>query len=113
MSPAMFFTRPIIAMSGSAMDWSWHKMFDANNYLTIGSDWGANLDPSLMPALMGITETVGWGSKEMGGELLCRMITANGAEVVGKERDLSKGDFDGARIERTVFEGECVWDADS
>jgi hypothetical protein len=26
------------------------------------------------------------------------------------DRDLSKGDFEGARVVRTYFEGEKVWD---
>lgn len=109
------------------MDWNWIKMLDANVHLTIGSDWGAAPDPSLFDPLAGIVETVGRGSKERGGELLCRMLTIHGAEAVGREqemgsievgkkanfivldRDLSKGEFEGANVLRTYFEGEMVW----
>lgn len=101
-----------------------------NAHITIGSDWGAAPDPSLLPPAAAIVETVGGGSKENGGKALCRMLTLNGAEAIGKEKevgtievgmkanfivvdkDLSKGEFEGASVIRTYFEGECVWDKD-
>ncbi|KAF2466214.1 amidohydrolase 3 [Lindgomyces ingoldianus] len=128
MSPAMFFTHPVTASSGGLMDWNFTKMLDAGAHLTIGSDWGAAPDPSLFGALAGIVETVGGGSKDKGAEILCRMLTINGAEAVGKDkevgsievgkkanfivvdRNLSKGEFGGAGVVRTYFEGELVWE---
>ena len=73
---------------------------------------------------------LGSGSKERGGELLCRMVTIQGAQAVGADaevgsievgkkasfivvdKDLSKGEFDGAKVLRTYFEGECVWNGE-
>jgi predicted amidohydrolase YtcJ len=112
------------------MDWNFPKLMAANAHITIGSDWGASPDPSLLPPAAAIVKSVGGGSKEKGGEMLCKMLTVNGAEAVGKEKevgkievgmkanfivvdkDLSKGEFEGANIVRTYFEGECVWDRD-
>lgn len=128
MSPAMFFVHPVTAASGGLMDWNWVKMLNAGAHITIGSDWGAAPDPSLFGPLAHIVETVGRGDKVKGGELLCRMLTIHGAEAVGRDKhtgsieigkkanfivvdkDLSKGEFEGASVVRTYFEGECVWD---
>ncbi|KAF2105584.1 amidohydrolase 3 [Lophiotrema nucula] len=131
MSPAMFFTHPVTLSSNGLMDWNFPKMLAAGAHLTIGSDWGAAPDPSLFDAMEGIVEVVGNGSKEKGGEMILRMLTMNGAEAVGREkevgsitvgkkanfivmdRDLSKGDFEGARVLTTYFEGERVYERDS
>ncbi|KAF2687320.1 amidohydrolase 3 [Lentithecium fluviatile CBS 122367] len=131
MSPALFFTHPVTASSNGLMDWNFPKMLAANAHMTIGSDWGAAPDPSVLPALAQIVETMGGGKKEKGGELLCRMLTLQGAMAVGREkevgsvevgkranflvvdRDLGRGEFEGARVVRTYFEGECVWDGES
>ena len=128
MSPAMFFTHPLTLASGGLMDWNFTKMMKAGAHITIGSDWGAAPDPSVLPAMAGIVESVGSGSKERGGEILCQMLTINGAVAVGKEKtygsievgkkanfiavdkDLSKGEFEGATVLKTWFEGEVVWD---
>ncbi|KAF2194932.1 amidohydrolase 3 [Zopfia rhizophila CBS 207.26] len=128
MSPAMFFTHPVTAASNGLMDWNFTKMMDAGAHITIGSDWGAAPDPSLFEAMAGIVQTVGRGSKENGGEVLCRMLTLNGAEAVGKEkevgsielgkkanfivldRDLSRGEFEGTAVLKTYFEGNLVWE---
>lgn len=105
-------------------------MMDAGAHMTIGSDWGAVPDPSLFQHMAKIVETVGQGDKVLGGEALCRMMTLNGAIAVNREKemgsievgkkanfivmnqDLSKGEFDGAKVLRTYFEGEKVWDAE-
>lgn len=68
--------------------------------------------------------------KQRGGEILCRVITLSGAEAVGSQhwtgslevgkkanfiivdRDLSQGEFAGARVLRTWFEGRIVYDRD-
>jgi predicted amidohydrolase YtcJ len=128
MSPAEFFNHPFTASSGGLMDWNFTKMMEADAHITIGSDWGATPDPSLFAPLARIVETVGQGSKEQGGEILCRMLTRHGAEAVGREteagsieigkkanfiildKDLSKGEFEGASVLQTYFEGECVWE---
>ncbi|KAJ5814176.1 amidohydrolase-like protein 3, partial [Penicillium pulvis] len=65
----------------------------------------------------------GKNGKEQGGEILCRVITLSGAEAVGAQdrvgslevgktanfiavdRDLSKGEFSGAKVLKTWFEG--------
>ncbi|RYN56073.1 hypothetical protein AA0117_g13279 [Alternaria alternata] len=130
MSPAEFFVHPATTASGGLMDWNFTKMMDASAHITIGSDWGAVPDPSLFQHLANIVETVGRGDKVAGGEALCCMMTLNGAIAVNREResgsievgkkanfivlsqDLSKGEFDGAKVLRTYFEGEEVWVTD-
>lgn len=104
-------------------------MMDAGAHITIGSDWGAVPDPSLFQHMANIVDVVGRGDRIAGGEALCRMMTLNGAIAVDRQRelgsievgkkanfivlsqDLSKGEFDGAKVLRTYFEGEKVWDA--
>lgn len=128
MSPAELFIHPATSASAGLMDWNFPKMLDAGAHITIGSDWGAVPDPSLFGAMSRIVESVGRGSKEKGGEMLCRMMTLNGAMAVGRERevgsievgkkanfivvdrDLSRGLFEGARVVRTYFEGGKVWE---
>lgn len=130
MSPAELFVHPVTAASEGLMDWNFTKMMDAGAHMTIGSDWGAVPDPSLFQHMAKIVETVGQGDKVLGGEALCRMMTLNGAIAVNREKemgsievgkkanfivmnqDLSKGEFDGAKVLRTYFEGEKVWDAE-
>jgi predicted amidohydrolase YtcJ len=120
MSPAPFFTHPATASSNGLMDWNFSKMLDSEAHITIGSDWGDTSDPSLLGHCAGIVEKVG-ASK------LCRILTLAGAEAVGRERemgsievgkkanfialnkDLSKGEFEGAEVLSTWFEGEIVY----
>ncbi|KAF9696547.1 hypothetical protein EKO04_005322 [Ascochyta lentis] len=129
MSPAELFVHPVTAASDGLMDWDFTKMMDAGAHITIGSDWGAVPEPSLFQHMAKIVETVGRGDKTAGGEALCRMMTLNGAIAVNKEQtlgsievgkkanfivmnqNLSNGEFDGAKVLRTYFEGEKVWDA--
>ncbi|KAJ4992535.1 amidohydrolase family protein [Stagonosporopsis vannaccii] len=129
MSPAELFVHPVTAASKGLMDWNFPKMMDAGTHITIGSDWGAVPDPSLFQHMADIVDVVGKGDRVAGGEALCRMMTLNGAVAVGKEketgsievgkkanfvvmsRDLSKGEFHEARVLRTYFEGEKVWDS--
>lgn len=129
MSPAELFVHPLIASLGGTAEWNFIKMMNAGAHITIGSDWGAVPDPSLFGALAKIVDTVGKGDRVKGGELLCRMMTLNGAIAVGAEkrlgsiavgktanfvvmdRDLSKGEFEGAKVLKTYFEGDKVWDA--
>lgn len=111
------------------MDWNFVRMMDAGAHITIGSDWGAVPDPSLFEHMAKIVGQVGRGDRAAGGETLCRMMTLNGAMAVNREKelgsievgkkanfivmsqDLSKGEFEGAKVLRTYFEGEKVWDA--
>lgn len=129
MSPAELFVHPVTAASKGLMDWNFTRMMDAGAHITIGSDWGAVPDPSLFNSMAKIVDGVGRGDRAAGGETLCRMMTLNGAIAIGREkelgsievgkkanfivisRDLSKGDFEGAKVLRTYFEGEKVWDA--
>ncbi|KAH6643928.1 putative exoenzymes regulatory protein aepA precursor [Boeremia exigua] len=129
MSPAELFVHPVTAGSQGLMDWNFTKMMDAGAHITIGSDWGAVPDPSLFEHMANIVDVVGRGDRSAGGEALCRMMTLNGAMAVGREKelgsieigkkanfivtsqDLSKGEFKGAKVIRTYFEGERVWDA--
>ena len=69
-----------------------------------------------------------WNTREKGGEILCRLQTLAGAQAVGRENEvdsiemgkranviavdksLARGAFEGARVVRTWFEEEVVWD---
>ncbi|KAH7359735.1 amidohydrolase 3 [Pyrenochaeta sp. MPI-SDFR-AT-0127] len=131
MSPAELFVHPVTAANSQNMNWDFPMMMDAQAHITIGSDWGAVPDPSLFEAMGKIVETVGRGDKVKGGETLCHWMTLNGAIAVEKDkevgsievgkranfivtdRDLAKGDFAGAKVLRTYFEGEKVWDAET
>lgn len=110
------------------MDWNFPKMLAADAHVTIGSDWGAGPSPDLLPCLGGVVASVGGGDVVLGGERLCRMLTLAGAEAVGREKEvgsievgkkanfiavdknLSRGEFEGASIVRTWFEGEVVYE---
>jgi predicted amidohydrolase YtcJ len=68
--------------------------------------------------------------QQLSGEIICRMITLGAAEALGTDdktgsiavgkkanfimvdRDLSRGEFDGASVLKTWFMGDMVWDAD-
>lgn len=128
MSPAFLYSHPLTAMSGGLMDWNFLKMMAANAPLSIGSDWGAGESPDILPHLAGVAEAIGNGDRAVGGEKLCRLLTLAGAEAVGRtkdlgsiqvgkkanfiavDKDLSKGEFDGANVLRTWFEGEMVYE---
>ncbi|KAF2097565.1 amidohydrolase 3 [Rhizodiscina lignyota] len=128
MSPAFFFGHPLTQGFKDVLDWDFVKLADAGAHITVGSDWGGFFDPSLIVAGANAVERVGKGSKERGGELLCRYLTLAGAEAVGKQnergsievgkkasfiavdKDLSKGEFDGASVTKTWFEGNLVWE---
>jgi predicted amidohydrolase YtcJ len=128
MSPAFFFTHPITAGSGGLMNWEFAKMLAHNAHVTVGSDWGAGEEPDMLPFLDGIVEVLGGGDRQAEGEALCRMLTLAGAEAVGRQkdlgsievgkkanfiavdRDLSRGEFDGASVLTTWFEGEIMYE---
>lgn len=128
MSPAFFFTHPITEANKELMNWNFPKMLAVNAHLTIGSDWGAGEAPDLLPFLQGTVDLIGKGDRGRGGEMMCRMLTLAGAEAVAREkdlgsievgkkanfisvdRDLSKGEFEGASVVRTWFEGEIVYE---
>ena len=134
MSPSMFFVHPLTAASGGLMDWNFAQMIRSGAHVTIGSDW-AFQDPDLLPACKEIVAGVA-GAMPAGGpadrqaaEAICRMLTMAGAEATGSEgksgsieldkkanfimldRDLSHGEFEGAKVLGTWFEGERVWDS--
>ena len=95
---------------------------------TIGSDWSGGFEPALFPHCVKLVERLGKGDEEKGGEILCRIMTLAGAEAVGREkevgsievgkranfiavsRNLAKGEFEDAKVTKTWFEGEIVWD---
>lgn len=128
MSPALFFGSQLEENS-ELMDWNFASMQSAGAHITIGSDWGAAPDPNILNYMANKLEQIGDGSTQRGAELTLRMLTLNGAQAVGKEReagsiqvgkkanfivvdrDLSKGNFAEANVLRTYFEGEKVWDA--
>ncbi|KAK5076870.1 hypothetical protein LTR64_005651 [Lithohypha guttulata] len=128
MSPAFFFVHPITQASGGLMDWNFPKMLAADAQISIGSDWGAGASPDLLPDVAKVVDIVGGGDRNLGGEKLCRMLTLAGAEAVGREKelgsievgkkanfiavdkDLSQGDFEGASVLTTWFEGEIVYE---
>lgn len=128
MSPALFFGSGLERES-DLMDWNFAKMQSANAHITIGSDWGAAPNPSMLDSVARKLEQFGNGSIERGGEIACHMMTLNGAHAVGQEaavgsiaigkkanfivvdKNLAQGEFAGAQVLRTYFEGVKVWDA--
>jgi predicted amidohydrolase YtcJ len=128
MSPAFFFVHPVTASSNGLMDWNFARMKKEGAHATIGSDWGAGSSPDILPCLQGILEAAGEGDTVRGSERVLRMLTLAGAEAVGRDKelgsisvgkranfiavdkDLSKGQFDDAKVMRTWFEGEVVYE---
>lgn len=140
MSPSMFFVHPLTQASEGLMDWNFPRMLQSKAHLTVGSDWSFQDSPDLLPACAAVMpyiaeyfgQSEGVGSEEAkrkAARCLVRMLTLGGAEAVGREkvtgsiekgkkanfvmvdRDLAEGNFEGATVERTWFEGELVWDA--
>lgn len=128
MSPAAFFGSEL-EQGSELMDWNFAKMQTAGAHITIGSDWGASPEPTILRYMANKLDQIGGGSTQSGAELALRMLTLNGAQAVGKDkeigsievgkkanfivvdRDLSRGEFAEAQVLRTYFEGEKVWDA--
>ncbi|KIW16533.1 hypothetical protein PV08_06588 [Exophiala spinifera] len=128
MSPAIFFVHPITESSRGLMHWSFPRMIEPSALITIGSDWCAPNLPDLLPIMSNIVESVGDGDKNVGAARICRILTLAGAEAVGRQdkfgsiergkkanfialdNDLSRGEFEGARLLTTWFEGEIVYD---
>lgn len=128
MSPASFFKSELELHSNGTMDWNFAKMKAANAHITIGTDWGASPDPTVLNYVGKILGDLGDGSQEKGAERALQILTLNGAQAVGREAevgsievgkkanfivvnsDLSKGAFADAKVLRTYFEGEKVWD---
>jgi predicted amidohydrolase YtcJ len=104
--------------------------------MTIGSDWILTPSPSLFDPLAHLVEKLevpalpvheGLSKKQVAAATLCRMITLGGAEAVGREgmqgsievgkmanfvavdQDLSQGEFAGATVLKTWFEGRQVY----
>ncbi|KAH7348160.1 amidohydrolase 3 [Pyrenochaeta sp. MPI-SDFR-AT-0127] len=129
MSPAFFFGSDFEKNSNGLADWNFAKMRSSNAHITIGTDWGAAPTPNILDFIGNILEELGDGSVERGAEIACEILTLNGARAVGRDadvgsievgkkanfivvdRDLSQGKFAGAKVLRTYFEGEKVWDA--
>jgi predicted amidohydrolase YtcJ len=125
----MFFTHPVTTSSNGLMHWNFPAHLQQNTHMTIGSDWGVPDLPAPFPAMAGIVDSVGGGDRKRGAEVLLRCLTLSGAEAVGRggemgsievgkgasfiavDRDLSEGEFEGAKVLRTWFEGEVVWDS--
>ena len=128
MSPAFFFAHPLAANTPELFEWNFNKFMKTDAHITIGSDWVGTYEPTVFPHLARIVEKVGDGSKERGGEILCRFLTLAGAEAVNEESlfgsievgkkanfiavnsNLAKGEFEDAKVLKTWFEGELVWD---
>lgn len=131
MSPSGFFVHPITE-SNAFMNWDFPRMIHSGAHLTLGTDAAAS-GSNLLPTCASIVQTVGAafeGPDDVhvkGGEAICRMLTLAGAEATGRDdhsgsieigkkanfirvnRDLSKGQFDGATVTGTWFEGEQIW----
>lgn len=110
------------------MDWDFSKMIKHQAHVTVGSDWIGTSPPSMLDHCAAVLKDVDTATAGKGGEALCKMLTINGAQAVGLEkehgsievgkkanfivvsRDLSLGEFDGAEVLKTWFEGELVWE---
>ena len=132
MSPAIFHETSLAVNFPHIFRWPFTKLQDAGVHVTVGSDWILPPTPDIFPALSAIVERLGSepgkAAEEAGGEKICRIITLSGAEAVGRsmnlgsievgkkanfiavDRDLSRGEFAGAKVLKTWFEGEVVWE---
>ncbi|KAL7758877.1 hypothetical protein ACKLNR_011304 [Fusarium oxysporum f. sp. zingiberi] len=132
MSPAIFHDTNLTANYPHIFKWPFKELQDAGVHVTVGSDWFLTDTPDLFPALSAVVERFGTQAgkttKEVGGAKICRIITLAGAEAVGKasemgsietgkkanfiavDRDLSRGEFSGAKVLKTWFEGRVVWE---
>lgn len=127
MSPALFFPAVTAESSHGLMDWNFARMLEHAALTTIGSDWSVMSKPELLQSVACKLDDIGRGDKEKGAHLLLHVLTLEGAKAVGKEnetgsievgkranfiavdRDLSKGEFEGAQVLRTWFEGRMVY----
>jgi predicted amidohydrolase YtcJ len=133
LSPSFLFVHPLTSMSEGLMDWNFGKMLQNGAEITIGSDW-AFQDPAILPSCALILDGVAAvlspdsESKIQAAEEICRMLTVAGAVATGRERvtgtievgkkanfimvdrDLARGDFEGACILGTWFEGNRVFE---
>lgn len=141
MSPAIFHEKELVSAYPNIFKWPFLEVLNGGGKMTIGSDWILPPTPSLFPSLAAIVDRLGLANgvgssqpasdvRRRGGELLCKIITLGGADAVGRahevgniatgkkanfivvDRDLSQGEFDGAEVLQTWFEGRLVWAAD-
>lgn len=141
MSPAVFHIADQFLQIGHTLRYELDEVHQAGGKVTIGTDWPVTETPNLLPALAGVVDRItfdptgsivqtGKSAKEVGGEIICRLVTLGATEALGKEqklgsievgkmanfiaidRDLSKGEFADAVVLKTWFEGRLVWDID-
>ena len=129
----MFFVNPI-SESNEFTDWNFGKMLKNGAPITIGSDWAYH-GPEILPGCALILDSVSAAlpastdTRSAAGAAICRMLTAAGAAATGRDstagtiavgkkanfimidRDLAKGDFEGAQVLGTWFEGERVFES--
>lgn len=141
MSPAIFH-HDVCNDYPQLFKWAFNDVQASGAKVTIGSDWILTPNPGLFDALAHIVEKVHSpaggqkikdiekkSKKEVGGEIITRIITLGGAEAVGADkevgsieegkkanfiavdRDLSKGEFHGATVLKTWFEGRVVYNS--
>ncbi|EXL66833.1 hypothetical protein FOPG_17014 [Fusarium oxysporum f. sp. conglutinans race 2 54008] len=121
MSPAGFFDYESSGLDFPLIDWDFERMVAEGNHATIGSDWSYGMPLPILPAVAIV-------ARKVGTEKTLEMITLAGARATNREkdagsietgkvanfinvdRDLSKGGFKDAKVLRTWFEGELVFD---
>ena len=117
-----------MTMQSEIMDWNFARMIEHKAHLTIGSDWAGSPPPSLFEHCADVLTDIDNATGGRGGQTLCKMLTLNGAEAVGRSdqvgsiavgkkanfvvlsQDLSRGEFRGAKVKKTWFEGELVFE---
>lgn len=118
MSPAMYFNA---TFPPPTRGHNFPKMVEAENLITVGSDWAFGMKQPLLPSVAHLVDQIGV-------ERVLEMLTINGARSVGKDkvlgsisvgktasfitvdRNLYEGDFANATVTKTWFEGEIVFD---
>jgi predicted amidohydrolase YtcJ len=134
MSPAVWHS-PMVQAAPHLLRWPFNDILATGAHMTIGSDWILTPSPSLFDPLAHLVENLevpgpvqeGLSKKQVAAAALCRMITLGGAEAVGRhhlqgsievgkmanfiavDRDFSKGEFAGATVLKTWFEGRQVY----
>ncbi|KAK1509323.1 uncharacterized protein CCOS01_15417 [Colletotrichum costaricense] len=138
MSPSVF--DQVDELAADVLRFEFNQVHKAGGLCTFGTDWPVTENPNLLQPLAALLDKVTVDpvplakqlktQKEFAARVICRAITLGAAENLDKgtetgsietgkkanfimvNQDLSKGEFSGAIVQKTWFEGRLVWDID-